>query len=47
MNHEIFISCLDFHSDGTHSLQTRAEALHSLLVSDVMLYFSKSGLIKQ
>ncbi len=30
--YDVFISCLDSHSDGTHSLQ---------LASDVMLHFSK------
>ncbi len=34
---DVFISCLDFHSDGTHSLQR----IH-WWVSDVMLHFSKS-----
>ncbi len=34
---DVFISCLDSHSDGTHSLQS----LHCW-ASDVMLYFSKS-----
>ncbi len=34
---DVFISCLDSHSDGTHSLQS----IH-WWVSDVMLQFSKS-----
>ncbi len=34
---DVFISCLDSYSDGTHSLQS----IHCW-VNDVMLYFSKS-----
>ncbi len=34
---DVFISCLDSHSDGTHSLQS----IH-WWASDVMLHFSKS-----
>ncbi len=39
---DVFISCLDSHSDGTHSLQR----IH-WWVSDVMLHFSKSVLMKK
>ncbi len=39
---DVFISCLDSHSDGTHSLQR----IH-WWASDVMLYFSKSVLMKK
>ncbi len=39
---DVFISCLDFHSDGTHSLQR----IH-WWASDVMLNFSKSVLMKK
>ncbi len=39
---DVFISCLDSHSDGTHSLQR----IH-WWASDVMLHFSKSFLIKK
>ncbi len=39
---DVFISCLDSHSDGTHSLQR----IH-WLVSDVMLHFSKSVPVKK
>ncbi len=39
---DIFISCLDSHSDGTHSVQR----IH-WWVSDVMLHFSKSVLMKK
>ncbi len=38
---DVFISCLDSHSDGTHSLQR----IH-WLATDAMLHFSKSVLIK-
>ncbi len=38
----VFISCLDSHSDGTHSLQS----IH-WWASDVMLIFSKSVLMKK
>ncbi len=36
-----YISCLDSHSDGTHSLQSIHES-----ASDVMLHFSKSVLMR-
>ncbi len=39
---DVFISCLDSHSDGTHSLQS----IHCW-TSDVMIYFSKSDEKKQ
>ncbi len=39
---DVFISCFDSHSDGTHSLQR----IH-WWASDVMLHFSKSVLIKK
>ncbi len=39
---DVFISCLDSHSDGTHSLQR----IH-WWASDVMLNFSKSVLMKK
>ncbi len=39
---DVFISCLDSHSDGTHSLQR----IH-WWASDVMLHFSKSGPMKK
>ncbi len=39
---DVFISCLDSHSDGTHSLQR----IH-WWTSDVMLHFSKSVLMKK
>ncbi len=39
---DVFISCLDSHSDGTHSLQR----IH-WGASDVMLHFSKSVLMKK
>ncbi len=39
---DAFISCLDVHSDGTHSLQR----IH-WWASDVMLHFSKSDLMKK
>ncbi len=39
---DVFISCLDSHSDGTHSLQR----IH-WWSSDVMLNFSKSALMKK
>ncbi len=39
---DVFISCLDSHSDGTHSLQR----IH-WWASDVMLHFSKSVQIKK
>ncbi len=39
---DVFISCLDFHSDGTHSLQR----IH-WWESDVMLTFSKSVLMEK
>ncbi len=39
---DVFISCLDSHSDGTHSLQR----IH-WWASDVMLHFSKSVLMKK
>ncbi len=39
---DVFISCLDSHSDGTHSLQS----IH-WWTSDVMLHFSKSVLMKK
>ncbi len=39
---DVFISCLHSHSDGTHSLQS----IH-WWVSDVMLHFSKSVLMKK
>ncbi len=35
---DVFISCLDSHSDGTHSLQS----IH-WRTSDAMLHFSKSN----
>ncbi len=38
----VFICCLDFHSDGTHSLQRIR-----WWESDVMLHFSKSVLMKK
>ncbi len=38
---DVFMSCLDSHSDGTHSLQR----IHWW--SDVMLDFSKSVLMKK
>ncbi len=38
----VFISCLDSHSDGTHSLQRI-----NWWASDVMLHFSKSVLMKK
>ncbi len=42
MNHcDVFISCLDSHSDGTHSLQS----IHCR-ASDGMIHFSKSALMK-
>ncbi len=37
---DVFISCLDSHSDGTHSLQRIHWPTHT--ASDVMLHFSKS-----
>ncbi len=39
---DVFISCLDSHSDGTHSLHR----IH-WWASDVMLHFSKSTLMKK
>ncbi len=39
---DVFISCLDSHSDGTHSLQR----IH-LWASDVLTHFSKSVLMKK
>ncbi len=39
---DVFISCLDSHSDGTHSLQR----IH-LWASDVMLHFSKPVLMNK
>ncbi len=39
---DVFISCLDSHSDGTHSLQK----IH-WWASDAMLHFSKSVLMKK
>ncbi len=39
---DVFISCLDSHSDGTHSLQR----IHCW-ASDVMLHFSKSVLMNK
>ncbi len=39
---DVFISCLDSHSDGTHSLQS----IHCW-ASDVMLHFSKSVPMKK
>ncbi len=39
---DVFISCLDSHSDGTHSLQS----IHCW-ASDVMPHFSKSVLMKK
>ncbi len=39
---DAFISCLDSHSDGTHSLQRIR-----CWTSDVMLHFSKSALMKK
>ncbi len=39
---DVFIRCLDIHSDGTHSLQS----IH-WWTSDVMLNFSKSALMKK
>ncbi len=39
---DVFISCSDSHSDGTHSLQS----IH-WWASDAMLYFSESVLIKK
>ncbi len=39
---DVFISCLNYHSDGTHSLQR----IH-LWVNDVMLNFSKSVPLKK
>ncbi len=39
---DVLISCLDSHSDGTHSLQR----IH-LWASDIMLHFSKSVLMKK
>ncbi len=39
---DVFISCLDSHSDGTHSLQM----IH-WWTSDVMLHFSKSVPVKK
>ncbi len=39
---DVFISCLDSHSDGTHSLQR----IH-WCASDVMLNFSKSVLTEK
>ncbi len=39
---DVFISCLDSHSDGTHSLHRS-----HWWASDVMLYFSKSVLMKK
>ncbi len=39
---DVFISCLDSHSDGTHSLQRMHWS-----ASDVMLNFSKSVLMKK
>ncbi len=41
-NCDVFISCMDSHSDGTHSLQR----IH-WWASDVMLYFSESVLTKK
>ncbi len=40
---DVFISCLDSHSDGTHSLHR----IHWWRVSDVMLHFSKSVPMKK
>ncbi len=40
--YDVFISCLDSHSDGIHSLQR----IH-WWASDVMLHFSKSFLMKK
>ncbi len=39
---DVFISCLDSHSDGTHSLQS----IHRW-ASDVTLHFSKSDLMNK
>ncbi len=39
---DVFISCLDSHSDGTHSLQR-----NHWLASDLMLHFSKSVPMKK
>ncbi len=39
---DVFISCLDSHSDGTHALQR----IH-FWASDAMLHFSKSVLMKK
>ncbi len=39
---DVFISCLDSNSDGTHSLQS----IH-WWASDAMLHFSKSVLMKK